>query len=60
MARQVGHCIRDERLQVEVCLEKKGKNENGKEIGKNAFLSFPVPPNFDTLFPMLAKIMKYR
>ena len=24
-----------------------GKNGNGKETGKNAFLSFPVPTNFD-------------
>ena len=29
------------------CARKGGKNGNGKETGKNAFLSFPVPTNFD-------------
>ena len=24
-------------------------------MGKNAFLSFPVPPNFDTLFPVFVQ-----
>ena len=31
------------------------KNGNGKEIGKNAFLSFPVPPFFDDLFPIFGE-----
>ena len=30
-----------------MCAERNGKNGNGKETGKNAFLSFPVPTNFD-------------
>ena len=33
-------------------LDTKGKDGNGKEPGKNAVLSFPVPPIFDGLFPV--------
>ena len=42
-----------------MCLERKGKNGNGKETGKNAFFSFPVPPFSDDLVSrFLAKIVK--
>ena len=34
-------------LTLEMCVERNGKKGNGKETGKNAFLSFPVPTNFD-------------
>ena len=34
------------------------KNGNGKETGKNAFLSFLVPLNFDTFFPFWRILLK--
>ena len=39
-----------------MCVERNGKNGNGKETGKERVLSFPAPTNFDqrtSLLPTL-------